>query len=242
MCRRSPFIGPDAWNVTIVMAAAALPGNSSQRCPISESSWQSSRGDADLARSILDGKGKTMPRMKDKLVPVLPLQMVAFIRAFRGGKQVVGEEPAPEEVLTTPPVADALRSRPFPLAPVRVVVPALDAAGKLYRRILLAVPRAERQGRCHQGEFPHNPGFHAPEWQAGAVVECCLNFDSHSIRDSPFAGGRNGPPPGGGTGGCPEDRNQASPLQSAARTQSARVMDQRAASAAPRCSSASESR
>src|SRR6266446_1851772 len=50
--------------------------------------WQASRSDATLVHSILEGKGKTMRPMKDKLGTVDARQMVAFIRAFRGGKQV----------------------------------------------------------------------------------------------------------------------------------------------------------
>jgi mono/diheme cytochrome c family protein len=51
--------------------------------------WQNSRKDADLAQSILLGKGKFMPLMSDKLGAVDVKQMVSLVRAFQGGKQVI---------------------------------------------------------------------------------------------------------------------------------------------------------
>lgn len=55
--------------------------------------WQSSRTDAELGHSILDGKGKFMLPMKDKLGQTDVEQMVRYVRAFREGKQVVAVEP-----------------------------------------------------------------------------------------------------------------------------------------------------
>ncbi len=51
--------------------------------------WQKSRTDADLRQSILEGKGKFMLPMKDKLGPVNVHEMVALIRKFESGKQVI---------------------------------------------------------------------------------------------------------------------------------------------------------
>ena len=55
--------------------------------------WQAAHPDAELKQAILDGKGKFMLPMKDKLSPVDADQMVAFVRAFREGKQTVSVEP-----------------------------------------------------------------------------------------------------------------------------------------------------
>ena len=55
--------------------------------------WQKSRTDADLAHSILQGKGKFMLPMKDKLGSVDVKQMVALVRRFEGGKQIVPLQP-----------------------------------------------------------------------------------------------------------------------------------------------------
>src|SRR5579864_9263364 len=64
--------------------------------------WQDSQSDAELGRAILEGRGKAMPRMRQKLGSVDVKQMVAFVRAFRGGKQVVAGE-----VETTPATSRA---------------------------------------------------------------------------------------------------------------------------------------
>jgi mono/diheme cytochrome c family protein len=50
--------------------------------------WHKTKKDADLSKSILSG-GKFMPPMKDKLTQADADKMVAFVRAFQDGKQVV---------------------------------------------------------------------------------------------------------------------------------------------------------
>ena len=57
--------------------------------------WQVARSDAELSHSILEGKGKSMPRWKGKLGSVDVKQMVAFVRAFREGGQVVPDSEEP---------------------------------------------------------------------------------------------------------------------------------------------------
>jgi mono/diheme cytochrome c family protein len=79
-----------------------------------DSRWQTSRTDADLSHSILEGKGKSMPAMKTKLGPVDVKQMVAFIRAFKGGKQVVDDEPAASE---SPSIEAGAASGPVTVKP-----------------------------------------------------------------------------------------------------------------------------
>jgi mono/diheme cytochrome c family protein len=59
--------------------------------------WQKSRSDAELAHSVLEGKGKFMLPMKDKLGSVDVKQMVTLIRGFDGGQQVVEPEPIKAE-------------------------------------------------------------------------------------------------------------------------------------------------
>lgn len=57
--------------------------------------WQDSRSDAELTRSILEGKGKWMRPMGTQLGSVGVEQMAAFIRAFRGGRQEIADDPGP---------------------------------------------------------------------------------------------------------------------------------------------------
>lgn len=72
-------------NTAVRMAMPELPD-------FTASAWQKSRTDADLAHSVLEGKGKFMLPMKDKLGGVDATQMVALIRGFDGGRQVIPVE------------------------------------------------------------------------------------------------------------------------------------------------------
>jgi cbb3-type cytochrome c oxidase subunit III len=89
--------------------------------------WQKSRTDADLARSVLEGKGKFMLPMKDKLGSVDVQQMVALIRTFEGGKQTIAVE-GPKA--------------PGPEAPV-VIAGALAGGGRLPAAVLPEIPQVE---------------------------------------------------------------------------------------------------
>jgi mono/diheme cytochrome c family protein len=130
-----------------------------------DAKWHASRNDAELSRSILEGKGKSMPRMKKKLGSVDVKQMVAFVRGFQGGKQVVEDEPGPAVVPPQQPVASSLRSQQFPLAPVRVVTPGVDAEGKLYRRFCARCHEQGGKGVATRESLPTIPDFTRPEWQ-----------------------------------------------------------------------------
>jgi mono/diheme cytochrome c family protein len=67
--------------------------------------WQKSRTDADLTHSILEGKGKFMLPMKDKLGSVDTNEMVTLVRGFDGGKQIIPLE-APKAFGPPPQVGD----------------------------------------------------------------------------------------------------------------------------------------
>ena len=64
--------------------------------------WQKSRKDADFSQAILLGKGKFMLPNSDKLGSVDVKEMVALVRGFQGGKQVI---PVEEPKLPGPPCA-----------------------------------------------------------------------------------------------------------------------------------------
>ena len=59
--------------------------------------WQKSRTDADLGHSILEGKGKFMLPMKDKIGSVDVKQMVTLVRGFNSGQQIIEPEPIKTE-------------------------------------------------------------------------------------------------------------------------------------------------
>ncbi len=117
--------------------------------------WQASRNDAELTKAILKG-GKFMPPMTDKLSAADAGRMVAFVRGFRDGKQVVALEStavakapsAPSPV--APPVVPADPHKPPPIAkvppPVRPtpaptspeLAERLRGAGVLFREYCIA--------------------------------------------------------------------------------------------------------
>jgi mono/diheme cytochrome c family protein len=90
---------------------------------LTDAKWQATRSDTDLLKSILEGKGQFMLSMKDKfaLARTDPKEMVAFMRAFQSGKQVVaGGVPAQASVpgATSPVVTPAPTVPVGPSAPV----------------------------------------------------------------------------------------------------------------------------
>jgi mono/diheme cytochrome c family protein len=131
------------------------------------SRWQASRTDAALSRSILDGNGKSMPRMRNKLGSVDVMQIVAFVRAFRGGKQVVSDEP-------DVPGAPAAREQPDGAA--GETGPALPSpstpnhlsireGNRLFQRLCVKCHGADGRGAQMRETEPAIPDFTRPAWQ-----------------------------------------------------------------------------
>lgn len=86
--------------------------------------WQQTRSDQDLSHSILDGKGKFMLPMKAVLGTVDVKDMVALVRKFKEGKQVIPLEkpkgPGVPPPLTPPSPEDIAKIKipaPNPLEP-----------------------------------------------------------------------------------------------------------------------------
>jgi mono/diheme cytochrome c family protein len=87
---------------------------------LTDPKWNASRTDADLQRSMLEGKGQFMLPMKDKfaLTQIDPKDMVAFMRSFQPGKPAVATRtPAPSTpapVVASAPTAPAAGSTSTP--------------------------------------------------------------------------------------------------------------------------------
>jgi len=94
-------------NATFRITAPELPDFTS-------TAWQKSRTDADLAQSILQGKGKFMLPRKAELGSVDVKDMVALMRRFEGGKYVAELEAAKPGGPVLPPVPE---TAPLELAP-----------------------------------------------------------------------------------------------------------------------------
>lgn len=99
--------------------------------------WQKSRTDADFAQAILLGKGKFMLPNSDKLGTVDVKEMVALVRGFQGGKQVIPVEnpklpgpPAP--AIVAPP--SAIPSTPVSKGP-KPELPLVASPGETAARI-----------------------------------------------------------------------------------------------------------
>ena len=130
--------------------------------------WHASRSDANLKRSILEGKGKSMPCMKDKLGATDVTQIVAFVRAFRGGKQVVDEEPEAQTAPEQPrPDAIATAATPHPAGPPS---PApkderRQQASRLFQRFCATCHAADGKGTDMRDSLPRIPDFTKSAWQ-----------------------------------------------------------------------------
>jgi mono/diheme cytochrome c family protein len=107
--------------------------------------WQDSKHDPDLVRSVLDGKGK-MPAMRTRIGSATAEQMVAFVRLFRGGNQVVEDEPKSSHAA---PAASASQHE----------------ATQLFRRLCASCHETSGRGTVARGTHPTIPDFNVPAWQ-----------------------------------------------------------------------------
>lgn len=124
------------------------------------SKWQASRTDADLRQSILDGKGKFMLPMKDKLNVKDAEQMTAFVRAFRDGKQAV-----PAEAHVVIPPAPAREGA----APSAETAGRIRVAAGLYRQFCLSCHGIDGRGTELRPSMPTIPDLTSPAWQQAAA-------------------------------------------------------------------------
>lgn len=146
--------------------------------------WQKSRTDPDITHSILEGKGTFMLPMKDKLASVDAKEMVALVRGFADGKQIIPLElpkapgpPAPAVVTApsailspAPPVpnAGAQRAAPGPL-----VAPSEDAAARIrigatiFQQYCIVCHAPDGTGSIMRAAMPAIPNFKTDEFHNG---------------------------------------------------------------------------
>ena len=139
----------------------------------SDLAWQASRRDAALKHSILEGKGKFMLPMKDKLGPDDADQMVAFVRAFGGGKQLVELDPRkrplppPRENLAPVARPAPVAAGPAPTSPSAETVGRLGAVTRLYRQYCLTCHGVDGKGTEMRPGMASLPDFSGRAWQEG---------------------------------------------------------------------------
>jgi len=132
--------------------------------------WQKSRTDADLSHSILQGKGKFMLPMKDKLGTVDVKQMVALVRSLEGGKHVIEPEapkapgpPPPTGPASTPVIAShppGTESKPPPLVPLSGEDAARIRIGaNIFRQFCMVCHGPDGTGALMRASMPPIPDF-----------------------------------------------------------------------------------
>ncbi|OAI47698.1 hypothetical protein AYO44_09045 [Planctomycetaceae bacterium SCGC AG-212-F19] len=133
--------------------------------------WQAARTDAELLHSMLEGKGTFMLPMKDKLSKVDAERMVAYVRAFQGGKQAVALEPqhavppaAPERPAIVPGPQPPEKPAPAPSAETAA---RLRVATVLYRQYCLICHGADGKALQMKPSMPTIQDFTNRAWQEG---------------------------------------------------------------------------
>jgi mono/diheme cytochrome c family protein len=140
-----------------------------------DAAWHATRSDADLSRSILEGKGKSMPSMRRKLGSVDVGRIVAFVRGFRGGKQVVEEDDAVptarQQVIGSPPQqAVSVPAIPGPIS--SIAEPSrpspndsrLRAGSRTFQRSCVRCHGNDGRGDEMRDTWPSIPDFTVGAW------------------------------------------------------------------------------
>jgi mono/diheme cytochrome c family protein len=127
--------------------------------------WQASKNDTRLKRAILEGQGKSMPAMKDKLSQAEAGRLVLLVRAFRGGRHVISEEeesPEPKRIAnaTPAPVARAVS----PSAP-KSQDSSIRLAGALFQRSCRNCHGSDGKGSETRALMSEIPDFTNRAWQ-----------------------------------------------------------------------------
>jgi mono/diheme cytochrome c family protein len=137
--------------------------------------WQKSRTDAEFSQSILLGKGKYMLPMSDKLGNVDIKQMVALVRGFQGGKQVIPVEepklpgpPAPA-IVTAPSTPISVPSTPkaeLPLvAPPGETAARIRIGASIFRQYCIVCHGTDGKGTNMRPVLPPIPDFTSAAFQ-----------------------------------------------------------------------------
>jgi mono/diheme cytochrome c family protein len=139
--------------------------------------WQKSRADADLAHSILQGKGKFMLPMTDKLGLVDVKQMVALVRGFKGGKQVIPLQApkapgppaplvvtAPTGILATPGTVRAMVEEPL-VAPSGDLAARIRIGANIFQQYCIVCHGPDGTGSIMRPRMPPIPDFTSVAFQ-----------------------------------------------------------------------------
>jgi ubiquinol-cytochrome c reductase cytochrome b subunit len=131
--------------------------------------WRATHTDSECKRSILEGKGKFMLPMKDRLNPADADRLLTFVQAFQGGKQVVKVDSV-KPVIPAPPKEPAIVPGPKatpvePPTPSVVNAERLRRATGLYRDYCLICHGLDGRGTATRPGMPTIPDFTNRSWQ-----------------------------------------------------------------------------
>jgi mono/diheme cytochrome c family protein len=137
--------------------------------------WQGSRADEDLRRSILEGKGRSMPAMRAKIKPDDANRLVPLVRGFGGGRLVIPdqpeENPTPPKPVRPPtdkvPNPEALPSRAASVSRKNPEAIRREAAKAAFRLSCRKCHGDDGKGGSMRGLFPSIPDFTSRHWQDG---------------------------------------------------------------------------
>jgi mono/diheme cytochrome c family protein len=138
-----------------------------------DSAWHMVRSDERLLRSIREGKG-SMPAMKETLETNDVVALVALIRNFRDGRQVVTDGPDDDARPQKPgeadsPLTGARDQTPRPISRL-ANAPAgsmADAGRAHYQRLCISCHGADGRGAAMRSQVPGFPDFTSPDWHSG---------------------------------------------------------------------------
>jgi mono/diheme cytochrome c family protein len=128
---------------------------------LTDAKWHMARSDQQISHSILEGKGKFMPSMKKKLRPGEVEPLIAFIRGFRGGGQVVPDDDKPVDV--EPPSATPLPATAAPVPTKPESRPSAEVIG-LFRRHCVPCHGKDGRGAAVRATMPRIPDLSLHSW------------------------------------------------------------------------------
>jgi ubiquinol-cytochrome c reductase cytochrome b subunit len=132
-----------------------------------DAEWQNAHR-AEFKKSILDGKGKFMLPMKDRLSDADAERMVTFLEAFTGAKPPETVEP-PTPVVPPPPTKPVVVEPRPPAVEPGDTANRIRAATGLYRQYCLICHGADGKGSDFRNSMPALPDFTGPRWQEGVA-------------------------------------------------------------------------
>jgi mono/diheme cytochrome c family protein len=135
--------------------------------------WHRARSNERLVHSIREGRGK-MPAMKRKLGETDVAQLVSLVRNFRGGQQLVPEEPEDEKNSAKSSEPKNTRAHENGVVPIpQPDSPAINAhvnqqadAGRgIFQRFCKSCHGSDGRGTTLRDQTPSIPDFTSQVWQ-----------------------------------------------------------------------------